>query len=226
MATTNSTSSATSTQDIYAALNTKKTETTSAVDDQQNRFLKLLTTQLQNQDPMNPVDNAQTTSQLAQISTVSGVTQLNSTLEKLMSSYQSSESLQAANLIGRGVLVEGSGLTLSKSMAAGGIQLDGPADKVSVSILDANGIEVDRLDMGNLDAGIHEFAWDGTSTNGTVLADGNYTIKVSATQDGNKVVTHPLQLGKVNSVVTGGSSLQIDVSQIGRVAVSDIKLVV
>ena len=69
--------------------------------------MTLLVTQLKNQDPLNPLDNAQVTSQLAQLSTVTGVNKLNTTLESLKASYQSSEALQAANMIGHGVLVEG-----------------------------------------------------------------------------------------------------------------------
>lgn len=216
----------TAAQDAYAALNgtTKKT-TTTAVEDQQNRFLKLLTTQLQNQDPLNPVDNAETTSQLAQISTVDGITKLNTTLEKMMASYQSSEAMQAAALVGHSVLVEGSGLKLEKSMAAGGIELEGVADNVSVSILDSNGLEVDRIDLGKLDAGTHTFTWDGKTSNDTIATDGSYTVKVTATQGSDKVTVNPLELATVGSVVTGGSEVQVDVGRLGRVSVSDIKLI-
>src|SRR3954466_4446382 len=73
----------------------------------QDRFMTLLVTQMKNQDPLNPLDNAQVTSQLAQLSTVTGVDKLNATLESMMSSFQSSQSLQAANMIGHGVLVPG-----------------------------------------------------------------------------------------------------------------------
>lgn len=225
MSTTSTTSASGATQDIYAALNTRKATTTSSTDESQSTFLKLLTTQLQNQDPMNPVDNAQTTSQLAQISTVDGITKLNATLEKLMSSYQSSEAMQAASLVGRGVLVEGSGLQLTKGMAIGGVQLDSAADKVSVAIIDGNGLELERIDLGARQAGTHEFAWDGKTTNGTAAADGNYTLKVMATQGARSVTAQALELATVNGVITGGSEVQVDVGRLGRVSTSDIKLI-
>ena len=214
------------TQAIYSSLNGSSTKkTASSADDQQNRFLKLLTTQLKNQDPLNPMDNAQTTSQLAQISTVDGVTQLNATLKTLMGSYQNSEALQAAGLVGHTVLVPGSGLQVTKGLSAGGVQLDSAASKVSVTITDKNGLEMARIDMGALDAGTHEFVWDGKNANGTTVADGTYKVTVTATNGDSKVAASTLQLAAVNSVITGGSEIQVDVGGLGRVSMGDIKLI-
>ena len=90
----------------YGTKNTAK----SAADDVQDRFLKLLVTQMKNQDPLNPLDNAQVTTQLAQISTVNGIEKLNATIEAMASSFTSGQSLQAATMIGKDVLVPGSTL--------------------------------------------------------------------------------------------------------------------
>src|SRR5450759_4503359 len=89
------------------------TSATGSSADSEQRFLKLLVTQLNNQDPLNPLDNAQLTSQLAQMSTVSGVEKLNTTLQSLVDQSGSSQVLQAAFLIGRTVLVPGNQVTLS-----------------------------------------------------------------------------------------------------------------
>ena len=94
----------------------------------QSSFLRLLTEQLKNQDPLSPMDNAQMTSQLAQISTVDGLGKLNTTLSTLLESSQSGEAMQAAALVGKGVMVAGSGLTLSGGKAYGGFELTSPAD--------------------------------------------------------------------------------------------------
>ena len=152
--------SATSTdtaQQVLASLARTDKKTTSTVEDAQNRFLTLLTTQLKNQDPLSPMDNAQMTSQLAQISTVDGIERLNATLASLMAGQQSSETLQAAALVGRGVLVPGSGLTLSAKGAVGGYNLDAGADKVVLNITDANGLQVAQMDLGAQEAGTHSF---------------------------------------------------------------------
>src|SRR5690242_19598154 len=106
MATVTDTTS-TSITDLMSTMNAKKPTSTDGVSADTDKFMTLLVTQLQNQDPLNPMDNAQMTSQLAQLQTVTGVNKLNTTLESLKSSYQSSEAMQATNLIGHGVLVEG-----------------------------------------------------------------------------------------------------------------------
>lgn len=213
-------------QDIYASLNgSSATKTTTTVEDQQNRFLKLLTTQLKNQDPLNPMDNAQTTSQLAQISTVDGITQLNATLKTLMGSMQSSEALQAATLVGHAVLVPGTGMQVISGQAAGGVELASAADKVNVTITDKNGLEIKRIDLGALTAGTHEFVWDGKNESGTAVADGMYKVSVTAYKGDTKVTASTLQLASVNSVITGGSEIQVDVGSLGRVSMGDIKLI-
>ena len=118
------------TTDLMATMNPKKsTAAAGSVEEDTNKFLTLLVTQLQNQDPMNPLDNAQLTSQLAQLSTVTGVNKLNTTLETLKTSYQQAESMQAANIIGHGVLTAGKGITLSKSASLLGVDLATAADK-------------------------------------------------------------------------------------------------
>ncbi|MDQ7988069.1 MAG: flagellar hook assembly protein FlgD [Candidatus Dactylopiibacterium sp.] len=218
-------------QSVYDILNgtnnTSSTKSSSAskVDEQQSRFLKLLTTQLKNQDPLNPMDNAQTTSQLAQISTVDGVERLNSTLATLVGNIQSSDALQAASLVGRAVLVEGPGIEVVKGMAVGGVQLGADASQVTVTITDANGLEIKKLDLGKLSAGTQEFVWDGKNEAGTVVADGKYTMKVTAMAGDTKVTASTLQLASVNSVITSGSEVKIDVGDLGRVSLSDIKLI-
>lgn len=226
--TTTTAPTSTTTQAIYDALNGssgKKTTAKTTAEDTQTRFLTLLTTQLQNQDPLNPMNSSEMTSQLAQISTVEGVTKLNDTLKVLMNNLQASESVQAADLVGHTVLVPGSGMALSSSLAAGGVQLDSDATTVTVTITDSNGLEVQKLSLGKLDAGTHEFVWDGKNSNGTVVADGNYKVSVKAYQGDNKVTASTLQLARVNSVITGGSELQVDVGSLGRVSMSDIKLI-
>ena len=156
--------------------------------------MTLLVTQLQNQDPLNPMDNAQMTSQLAQLQTVTGVNKLNDTLESLKSSYQSTEAMQATNLIGHGVLVDGSNVTLSGSKGVLGVELATDADDVKVVISDKNGNEVQTMDLGAQKAGVLPLAWDGvpdatnvdSSGKPVTLADGNYTFQVVTTKGGDK----------------------------------------
>ena len=220
MSTVNSTTSA----DVIAALQKSSASSTSKTDEAQSRFLKLLTEQLKNQDPLNPMDNAQMTSQLAQISTVDGIAKLNTTLTALLQDSQSSEAMQAAALVGKGVMVEGKALTLSGSKAYGGFELTSAADKVTVTIKDSAGTEVRKMELGSFDAGVFNFAWDGKTTNGSQAVDGKYTMSIAATRGSDDVKPIALQLTTVNSVLrTSKGEVSLDVGSGNLVSLTDIK---
>src|SRR6476620_5119835 len=107
--------------------------------DQQDRFMKLLVAQMQNQDPLNPMDNAQMTSQVAQINTVGGIEKLNTTVNSLMYAFNRMQAQSATQLVGRQVLVEGSQVQMANGAATGGVTLDAAADTVNVDVLDDAG---------------------------------------------------------------------------------------
>ena len=219
------------TTDLMATMNPKKsTAADGTVEADTNKFLTLLVTQLQNQDPMNPLDNAQLTSQLAQLSTVTGVNKLNSTLETLKTSYQQAESMQAANIIGHGVLTAGKNLTLTKSASLLGVDLATPADSVKVVIYNSSGKEVHNIDLGAQDAGTMPLAWNGETGEldkdgkAVVLADGNYTFEVVATRGGEKLKDAAgLTFGSVASVSTGTAGVKLNVPGVGSITMADVK---
>ena len=211
------------TQALYASLNTAREKVDAKDISPQDRFLKLLVTQLKNQDPLNPMDNAQMTSQMAQISTVEGIDKLNATLKMILEGSNESEAMQAAALVGHGVLVPGSGLALSAGMGIGGIELDGPADRVSVTIKDANGLAVRTLDLGALGAGSRAFSWDGKTDAGAPAADGAYTMAVAAQRGNDKVAARPLELGMVSSVVRTSDGASLNVGALGVFKMSDVR---
>lgn len=224
MASLSATSASTLSPDVLAAINgSAGTGKANAAVEGQDRFLKLLTTQLRNQDPLNPMDNAQMTSQLAQISTVDGINKLNATLEKLVGSQQGSEALQAAALVGRDVLVEGKNLQIAGAGASGGVELQSDADKVSVSIVDANGLTVRTLSLGALEAGSHRYAWDGKSDSGEQVADGAYSMKIQALKGNTEVAASALQVSRVASVVREPTGVRLDLGAQGRIGLDDVK---
>jgi len=231
-----STQSATSNiSDLQAAMNAKAKTETDSVQADTDKFMTLLVTQLQNQDPLNPMDNAQMTSQLAQLQTVTGVNKLNTTLESLKASYQSTESLQATQLIGAGVLVEGDGILLHKSQAILGVELETPADKVQIVITDSNGKDVASLELGEQEAGIIPIAWDGVpdpnklDADGkpVVLPDGSYSFRVVASRGGETLKdAKALAFDSVASVTTGGKDgVKLNLPGKGSVTLADIKQV-
>ena len=216
-------SSTSSNADVIAALNgTNSSSSTKTAKDLQNSFLTMLTTQLQNQDPLNPMDNAQMTSQLAQISTLEGIQGLNTTLTELLSSYNTSQALQAAGAIGSQVLTEGQNLVLSSGLSQGGVSLGSAADKVTVTIKNAAGAVVQTQDLGKQAAGIVAFAWDGKNASGTQLADGKYTFSIEASKAGSKVTATPIQVGTVSAVVKNGSSFELELNSGETVAFNDV----
>jgi flagellar basal-body rod modification protein FlgD len=191
--------------------------------DTQDRFLKLLVTQMKNQDPLNPMDNAQVTSQMAQLSTVTGIDKLNVTLQALSDSMLPSQSLQAATMIGHGVLVPGKGIDLSSGNGYGGIDLAQSVDKVDISIYDQAGALVRNMQLGAQPAGLVNWQWDGRNDAGASMADGSYTFVVNATQAGNAVDAAALQFGMVNSVTQGKQGVALRVGQLDGIALSQVR---
>jgi len=216
------TNTATSTQQIIDSFNQAGKQSTS-IAGLQDRFLKLLVTQMKNQDPLNPLDNAQVTSQLAQISTVSGIDKLNATLNSMSSSFLASQSLQASGLIGHAVLAPGNSMLLQSGGGAAGMDLAQAADHVSVTIRDSAGQIIKTIDMGAQDAGIHTFPWDGSTDAGGHAKDGAYTFQVVAVQGGKQVDAQALGVGVVKSVSLGGSDLQLNTIGLGAVSVGQVK---
>ena len=171
----------------------------------QDKFLNLLVAQLKNQDPLSPMDNAQVTSQLAQINTVQGIESLNTTLQTLMGSYSTSQSMQAASMVGRYVFTDGNKMNLADGAAVAGFTLDSPADKVTITVTSPSGQVVHTATMDNLDAGTNTFQWDGKADSGAASAAGQYTFTVTATNAGQKVVSTPLTVSMVDSVINNAS---------------------
>lgn len=220
-----------------SAVNTVSTSstTTTATDDigaDQDKFMKLLITQLKNQDPLNPMDNAAMTSQLAQLSTVTGINKVNATLESLRTDQASAQSMNAVSLIGKGVLVAGKGIELSTSTdTAGvktsssvfGIDLASPAESVTISIMDKAGTVVRTMSMTNADVGTYPITWDGTTDAKTAAEAGSYTFAVKAVTNGKTLTdASQLQLAAVASVSTGSAGVKLNTS-LGHFTMAEVK---
>ena len=232
MTTVSSTASgSTSITDLMSTMNTKATtpSATDSVDADTNKFMTLLVTQLKNQDPMNPLDNAQLTSQLAQLSTVTGINKMNTTLDSLKSSYQSAESISATNMIGHGVFVDGSFLNVSKGQSILGVNLATAADNVQLIVTDpATGKDIKTIDLGKQAAGIVPVTWDGIADGATAaVADGKYSFRVVATAASAALTdATTLSFDSVASVTTSGTGgVKLNLPTKGQVAMSDIKQV-
>ncbi len=221
----NATQNADSAAALFASMNAKAASAgkASQVADTQERFLKLLVTQMKNQDPLNPMDNAQVTSQMAQLSTVSGIDKLNVTLQALSDSMAASQSIQAASMIGHGVLVTGNGIDLAGGRAIGGFDLPQSVDKVNISIYDQAGVLVRNIQLGAQPAGIEHWQWDGRNDGGAIVADGSYAFAVNAEQAGNHAGVTGLQFGVVNSVSQSAQGVTLSVGLQDGITMSQVK---
>ncbi len=202
-------------------------KTTSTADQTEDRFLKLLVAQMNNQDPLNPLDNSQVTSQLAQINTVRGIEQLNSTLSKFVSSQGATRAIDDANLIGRNVLVDGNTLTLGDGATADarvGASVASDAAKVSIDVLDASGATVRTLDLGAQPAGVATATWDGKTTAGARAPAGKYTLRVTALDGAGKAVDAvPLVTDSVAGATQAGDASRLALVGGASVAPTDVR---
>ena len=205
------------------AANSASALSSSTAVEQQDRFMTLLVAQMKNQDPLNPMDNAQMTSQIAQINTVSGIEKLNRTVETMLGGFYALQAQGATQLPGRTVMVPGSGLTLADGASRGGIELAGAADAVKVDIVDAGGALVQTLQLGKSPAGVRQFSWDGSRADGGTAAPGDYKMRVSATAGDKPVQAAALTAATVHSISNGSAGLQVDLGEAGIHFYADIK---
>ena len=194
---------------------------TAAADDagSQDRFLKLLITQIQNQDPLNPMDNAQMTTQIAQINTVKGIEKLNTTVQSLSGQFTQMQALQGASLVGRDVVVPGNVLDIADGVGQGGFELNSAADSVKVEVLSPAGAVVDTFALGALGGGMHSFDWP----SGTATKDSNLRFRVSASSGAVTSTPTLLMRDRVNAITTSGNTLNLELQNSGSVPYSSVK---
>lgn len=203
--------------------------TESMLADTHDRFLTLLITQLQNQDPLNPMDNEQITSQVAQLSTVTGINQLNQTLLALSGQLDVSQSMQAVGLIGKEILVPGTKISVGTGeqgtqVTHFGMELLSGASKVTVNIADNSGKVVRTMELDQHAAGVHSIKWDGLDNTGVTVPDGAYTVQVTASDaTGAPVSVGSLTSGRVSSVASSGNGVQLDLGLAGTFLLSDVR---
>jgi flagellar basal-body rod modification protein FlgD len=170
----------------------------------QSTFLQLLVTQLQNQDPTNPMDSSQMTSQIAQIDTVTGISQLNSSLASLSTQINAGQTSQAALLLGTSVLAPGNTITVTSGTANDfGVQLAVPASDMQVNVINSAGQIVNSIDLGAQPAGTVPIAWTPIDTAGNPLPSGTYTLTATGIVNGTAGTATTLTPGTVESVVQG-----------------------
>lgn len=218
------------TNNPYSVLNSgSSTSSSSATSSEsiQNRFLTLLTTQLKSQDPLNPMENNEITSQMAQISQVSGLENLSTTINSLLQSQYGTQSLLAASLVGKTAMIDGNTLTLPEGGSVqGGVILDAAAKNLAITVKNSSGEVIDTFAMSDVESGLTTFNWDGTDKDGNTVAAGVYTFSVAATNESagktSTVTAQTLSNQHVDAVVWDKGNPYIVTPQGGRVAIANI----
>lgn len=210
-------------QSLLDTVNGKKSTTTDTVNEAQDRFMTLLVTQMKNQDPLNPMDNAQVTSQMAQLSTVTGINKLNDTVAGLISNINIGQTYQAANMIGHSVLVQGSQISHEKTGGYFGVNLPAGADSLTVNIKNGAGITVRTLNFCSQEAGANALNWDGYTDSGALAPTGNYTFEVSGKLGSSTATATPLSFAKVLSVSAENGGVKLNLSNNSTVGTTDVK---
>ncbi len=168
----------------------------------QDRFLKLLVAQLNNQDPMNPLDNAQMTTQMAQINTVTGLQTLNLTMQTMAEQFNTMQQIQGISMIGRSVLTEGDRLAVDDAgQGRGAFELAGSAADVKIEVVTPGGMVVDTVALGAQETGRHDFAWDASGYSGNTS---DLRFRVVATNKEGAVAATALMQSQV--MATGSSA--------------------
>ena len=186
-----------------------------------DRFLKLLVAQMRNQDPLSPMDNAEVTSQMAQINTVTGIDKLNTTVQGLSSQFMQLQAVQGASLVGRDVIVAGNKLSIDEKagVAQGGFELANAADAVKVEILSPSGAVMQTLNLGAAGTGVHSFDWP----SGAATAASGLTFRVSATTGAVATTATPLMRDRVDAISTTGTTFNLELASSGTVPYSKVK---
>ena len=181
-----------------------------------NTFLQLLTTQLQNQDPMNPMDSDQFTQQLVEYSQVEQQINTNTNLQTLISLQQGGAGSSAVGYLGKTVTVTNGNAPLTNGTASWNYALGTNAASTTLTVTNANGQTV-YTGAGSTTAGSNTFNWNGEDNSGNQLADGVYTLAVSASaSNGAAVQTAVSSTGVVSEVNLSGSTPEL---MIGSMAV-------
>ncbi|PJI49542.1 MAG: flagellar hook assembly protein FlgD [Pseudomonas sp.] len=193
-----------------------------------DEFLKLLVAQMNNQDPMSPQENGEFIAQLAQFSTVEGIQSLNTSMDSVLSNYQSSQALQASSLVGRKVIVptEKSVVDTAETFK-GTYTLPVTTSNSWVNIYDDSGTLVNRVDMGQQTAGNVSFMWDGKDSSGNLMPPGRYKFEAQTNYEGKTYGLTTFLPANVDSVTLGqnGGELTLNLAGLGSIGLSKVQII-
>ncbi len=187
-------------------------------------FMNLLITELTHQDPTKPMENTELATQISQFATVSGIDDLNTSFDDFAGTMLADQSIKAAGLVGREVMIESYlGVLPSGGSLTGGIYLPAAGSNVTVQISDKSGALVREITLGQQPEGIAQFSWDGTTDGGDYADPGQYTLTATASIDDADQGLSTMVYADVESVSIGGSNgVLVNLEGLGLVSMDDI----
>ena len=218
----------TSISDIANIVNqgsSSKAEEKNSNDLGQDDFLKLMTVQLQNQDPFKPMDDGQFIAQMAQFSTASGIGELQESFADLASSINGNQLLQYSSLVDREVLINSNtGYFDGSNEMNANIEVPSSSSSLSVKIYSQSGALVDSAELGPQSAGNVSFSWDGTDSDGYQLPPGQYVIQAETSYGGTATSLDTNVMAKVESISmgVGGRPPNLNLQGLGSISSSSI----
>ncbi len=211
---------------LYDSLGLSRNNEPKVEESKEDQFMQLLIAQLKNQDPLEPQENGEFLSQLAQFETAAGAEELQKSFDNFSANMQSSSALQASSLVGRSVLAPGGIAQLEAGQnVAGQVDLGASTTNLTIEVMDAAGQLVKTIPMGTQAAGAISFTWDGTDQDGNSLPPGGYKIQATADVGSEQIAQDVLVSAKVDSVTIGqgGRGMKLNLAGLGSIDFSAVK---
>jgi flagellar basal-body rod modification protein FlgD len=214
---------ASQTQAALAAAQKQKSAGNLGIED----FLTLMTTQLKNQDPMKPLEGTEFVAQLAQFGAVSGIQNMQTSIESLSNSLRSNQVLNGTTLVGHDVLAAADSFAFTQGVGVSGeIDVPNGASSLQIRITDSTGALVREINTVPTD-GVNAFTWDGTRSDGTQALSGEYEIEAITKVGSETGSLEVLMSGRVSSVTidSTGTGLTLNTSALGPLSMNNIRRV-
>ncbi|NOQ78669.1 MAG: hypothetical protein GQ546_04645 [Gammaproteobacteria bacterium] len=211
---------------IYDNLGLSRSNEPKVEASKEDQFMQLLIAQLKNQDPLEPQENGEFLSQLAQFETAAGAEELQKSFDNFSANMMSASALQASSLVGRSVLAPGGIAQLEAGQnVTGQVDLSSSTTNLTLEITDAAGQLVKTIPMGTQAAGEVNFSWDGTDQNGNYLPPGGYRVQAIADVGSEQIAQEVLVSAKVDSVTIGqgGQGMQLNLAGLGSIDFSAVR---